>query len=213
MSGVCCTLHPVALATAQPTAADLDTVSGDHPIALDSIDGHTMWANSEAMRRAGIDAAWPDPPGGMAVRDAAGNPTGILRETAQQPIDSIDGDDEEDLASALLAAQEHFLSIGLTAVTDLNGEEARAAYLSIKDAGKLKIRVVKGIPMYALESAIAEGRHTGDGDDWLRCGPVAAKHTVIAGQLVVEDGQLVSTEVEDRLARHARAAAAIQGVG
>ena len=156
----------------QPTAADLDTVSGDHPIALDSIDGHTMWANSEALRRAGIDAGWPDPPGGMAVRDPAGNPTGILRETAQEPIDNIDGDDKEDLVGGLLAAQEHFLSVGLTAVTDLNGEEARAAYLSIKAAEKLKIRVVKGIPMYALESAIAEGRRTGDGDDWLRVGPV-----------------------------------------
>jgi len=155
----------------QPTAAELDTVSGDHPIALASIDGHTMWANSEAMRRVGIDAAWPDPPGGMAVRDTAGNPTGILRETAQDPIDELAGGDD-DLVGPLLAAQEHFLSIGLTAVTDLNGEDARAAYLSMKDTGTLKIRVVKGIPMYALQSAIAEGRRTGDGDDWFRVGPV-----------------------------------------
>lgn len=157
----------------QPTAADLDTVSGDHPIALSTIDGHTMWANSEALRRAGIDARWPDPPGGMAVRDADGNPTGILREAAQDPIGEIAaGPDAGDLRQLLLAAQTHLLSVGLTAVTDLNGEEARAAYLAIKDAGELAIRVVKAVPMEALQSAIAEGRRTGDGDDWFRVGPV-----------------------------------------
>lgn len=156
-----------------PTAADLDAVSGDHPVALSSIDGHTLWANSAALRAAGIDASWPDPPGGMAVRDTAGNPTGILRENAQDPIGEIAaGPEQGDLHGPLLAAQEHFLSVGLTSVTDLNGEEARAAYLAIKDAGELRIRVTKGIPMEALQTAIAEGRRSGDGDDWFRVGPV-----------------------------------------
>ncbi len=158
---------------AQPTAAQLDTVSGDHPIALSSIDGHTMWANSEAMRQAGIDAQWPDPPGGMAVRDQQGNPTGILRETAQDPIGEVAaGPAAGDLGEMLLAAQTLLLSVGLTTVTDLNGEEARAAYLALHRAGRLAIRVVKGIPIEALQTAIAEGRHTGDGDEWLRTGPV-----------------------------------------
>jgi predicted amidohydrolase YtcJ len=156
-----------------PTAADLDAVSGDHPVALSSIDGHTVWANSAALRAAGIDAAWPDPPGGMAVRDTAGNPTGILRETAQDPIGEIAaGPAQGDLRGPLLAAQEHFLSVGLTSVTDLNGEETRAAYLAIKEAGELNIRVTKGIPMEALQTAIAERRRSGDGDDWFRVGPV-----------------------------------------
>lgn len=157
----------------QPTSVDLDNVSGDHPIALSSIDGHTMWANSEAMRRAGIDAGWPDPPGGMAVRDRHGNPTGILRESAQDPIGEIAaGPEAGDLGEMLLAAQTLLLSVGLTTVTDLNGEEALAAYLALHQAGELAIRVVKGIPIEALQAAIAEGRHTGDGDDWLRTGPV-----------------------------------------
>jgi len=157
----------------QPTAADLDSVSGDHPIALSSIDGHTMWANSEALRQAGIDAAWPDPPGGKAVRDQNGNPTGILRESAQDPIGEIAaGPAAGNLSEMLLAAQTLLLSVGLTTVTDLNGEEARAAYLALHQAGDLTIRVVKGIPLEALQTAIAEGRRTGDGDDWFRTGPV-----------------------------------------
>lgn len=157
----------------QPTAADLDGVSGDHPIALSSIDGHTMWANSAALRLAGIDAQWPDPPGGMAVRDQHGNPTGILRESAQEALEQIEaGPAAGDLTSLLLAAQTLLLSVGLTTVTDLNGEDARAAYLALQRAGQLAIRVVKGIPVEALQTAIAEGRHTGDGDDWIRTGPV-----------------------------------------
>lgn len=157
----------------QPTAADLDAVSGDHPIALSSIDGHTMWANSKALSEAGITAAWLDPAGGMAVRDAHGNPTGILRESAQDPIGDIAaGPAAGDLEQPLLAAQEHFLSVGLTGVTDLNGEEARAAYLAIKGKGGLKIRVTKGIPLEALDLAITQGHRTGDGDEWFRVGPV-----------------------------------------
>nr|WP_281358848.1 amidohydrolase [Flexivirga aerilata] len=157
----------------QPTAADLDQVSNGHPIALSSIDGHTMWANTEALRLAGITADWADPPGGEAVRDADGNPTGILREEAQGPIESLyEGPASGDLASLLLLAQDELLSVGLTSVTDLNGEDARAAYLRLKAEGNLKIRVTKGIPRDSLAAAIAEGRRSGIGDDWMRVGAV-----------------------------------------
>src|SRR5713101_2348865 len=47
-----------------PTAADLDRVSGGHPVYLTRVDGHAGWANSKALALAGIDAKTPDPPGG-----------------------------------------------------------------------------------------------------------------------------------------------------
>ncbi|WP_265442754.1 amidohydrolase [Flexivirga meconopsidis] len=157
----------------QPTAADLDTVSDGHPIALSSIDGHTMWANSAALRLAGINADYRDPAGGHVVRDADGVPTGILREEAQGPIDSLsESPASGELASLLVLAQDQLLSVGLTSVTDLNGEDARAAYLQLKANGDLKIRVNKGIPRESLAAAISEGRRTGVGDDWMRVGPV-----------------------------------------
>ena len=60
-----------------PTRAELDAAAPDHPVA---IDGAYAWmVNSAALRAANITSATPDPPGGAIVKDAAGQPTGLLR--------------------------------------------------------------------------------------------------------------------------------------
>ncbi|MFC4117905.1 amidohydrolase [Nonomuraea zeae] len=155
---------------AQPDRYALDSVSAGLPIALPNIDGHTVWANSAALRLAGIDASTPDPVGGEIVRDADGEPTGILRESASYPLRAlmVSGD----LSDKLRLAQDELLALGLTSVHDIDGEDCRDAYLRLRDAGELKIRVHKAIPAVHLEAAIAEGRRTGQGDDWIRTGPV-----------------------------------------
>ncbi len=58
----------------------LDAAVPDRPVVLDATDHHTMWVNSEALRRCGIDAATPEPAGGRIVRRADGSPLGTLRE-------------------------------------------------------------------------------------------------------------------------------------
>ncbi|MEU9743546.1 amidohydrolase [Micromonospora chersina] len=155
---------------AQPDRYALDTVCPELPVALPSVDGHTVWANSAALRLAGIDASTPDPVGGEIVRGADGEPTGILRETASDPLRDLMV--SPDLRELLKAGQEELLALGLTSVHDIDGEDCRAAYLALRDAGELKLRVHKAIPMGHLEAAIAEGRRTGQGDDWFRTGPV-----------------------------------------
>src|SRR6185436_11591148 len=65
-----------------PTRASLDRAAPGHPVALVRVDGHAIWANSAALRLAGIDRRTPDPPGGRLERDAAGEPIGILVDTA-----------------------------------------------------------------------------------------------------------------------------------
>ncbi|WP_214416847.1 amidohydrolase [Sphaerisporangium fuscum] len=155
---------------AQPDRYTLDSVCPDLPVALPSVDGHTVWANSAALRLAGIDAGTPDPVGGEIVRDASGEPTGILRESASYPLRDLMV--SADLRDQLRAAQEELLALGLTSVHDIDGEDCRAAYLELREAGELKLRVHKAIPMIHLEAAIAEGRRTGQGDDWFRTGPV-----------------------------------------
>ncbi|MGW2145741.1 amidohydrolase [Nonomuraea bangladeshensis] len=154
----------------QPDRYALDSVCPDLPVALPNVDGHTVWANSAALRMAGIDATTPDPVGGEIVRYADGEPTGILRESASYPLRAlmVTGD----LRDRLRAGQEELLAFGLTSVHDIDGEDCRAAYLELREAGELKIRVHKAIPTVHLEAAIAEGRRTGQGDDWLRTGPV-----------------------------------------
>lgn len=65
-----------------PSRQQLDALVPNVPVFLGSADGHSAWLNSEGLRRAGITAATPDPPNGRIERDAAGEPSGTLREDA-----------------------------------------------------------------------------------------------------------------------------------
>lgn len=157
----------------QPDRDALDTVCPDRPAVLRSVDGHTVWVNTAALRAAGIDDDTPDPIGGQIVRDEHGRATGILREEAGAGIRrQAEASLTDDLSVGLAPAQEHLLSVGLTSVHDIDGEDCRAAYLRLREEGKLKLRVHKAIPVTALETAIQERRTTGDGDDWFGTGPV-----------------------------------------
>lgn len=155
----------------QPDRHALDAVTGDRAAALSSVDGHTIWANSLALHRAGIMRDTPDPVGGQIVRDADGEPTGILRESAMQLLGDA-AQPGSDLRPWLERGQDRLLSLGLTAITDIDGEDCRAAYLAMHADGALRLRVTKCIRDGDLELAIDEGRHAGDGDAVFRVGPV-----------------------------------------
>ena len=71
-----------------PTFASLDAAVADHPVWLRRVDGHAGWANTAAMRAAGITASTPDPDGGRLIRDANGQPTGVFVDGAMDLIDS-----------------------------------------------------------------------------------------------------------------------------
>jgi predicted amidohydrolase YtcJ len=77
------TLWPVK---AVPTRWDLDEVSGGHPVFLVRIDGHIAVANTRALQLGSITLASRNPPGGRIDRNENGEPTGILRETAQAAV-------------------------------------------------------------------------------------------------------------------------------
>ena len=65
-----------------PTKDLIDSLTPDTPVFVSRYDGHMVLANSLALRLAGITAQTPDPPGGVIVRDAQGNPTGALKDAA-----------------------------------------------------------------------------------------------------------------------------------
>ena len=69
-----------------PSRADLDAISPDRPIVLQRADGHAMVLNTAAVRLAGITRDTPDPAGGRIERDAAGEATGMLIDSAQSLI-------------------------------------------------------------------------------------------------------------------------------
>lgn len=157
----------------QPTRYDLDRATGERPAALETVDAHTVWLNSAALQAIGITRDTPDPEGGQIERDADGEPTGILREGAWQLVhDSPAVDSGSDLSELLPKAQQLMLSVGLTSLTDIDGEAVRSAYEAMRADGTLAIRVAKAVRQEDFALALSAGRRTGDGDDWLATGPL-----------------------------------------
>ena len=102
-----------------PTRQLLDSVVPDRPVILSNRDGHGAWANTEALRRAGVDASTSDPADGRIERDADGHPSGTLHEGAVELVASYAGKvgyDEQ--YAGLLAAQQLLFSYGVTSWQD-----------------------------------------------------------------------------------------------
>lgn len=154
-----------------PTAADLDAVTGDSPAYFTSKSLHASWANSAALRIAGITASSNDPAGGRIVRDADGNPTGILLESAMDLVARrIPPPTPNALADAMLYTQELALSVGLTGFHDFDNPSCLRALQILRERGELHLRVVKQINRAWLPHALELGIRWGFGDDWLRFG-------------------------------------------
>ena len=102
-----------------PTKKSLDDTGVKRPVWLRRIDGHAAWANSEALRLAGITKDTPDPPGGKIERDANGEATGVLIDYAMGLVErKIPPTSSLELEYAFDKAYEHLLSLGITSVHD-----------------------------------------------------------------------------------------------
>ena len=126
-----------------PTAADIDEVVADRPVWLERIDGHAGWANTAAMKIAGIDNDTPDPVGGKIIRDTNGRATGIFIDNAMDLIDErIPEPDKAATRAAILAASNVMLSQGITSVHDagIDVQEAEV-YMAMADDGELDVRI------------------------------------------------------------------------
>lgn len=102
-----------------PTAAELDAAVADIPVWLERVDGHAGWANSAALKAAGITASTKAPPGGR-IEMAAGKPSGVFVDAAKSLVERVvppPAPKDRDLAFA--KAQEKLLSVGITAIADM----------------------------------------------------------------------------------------------
>ena len=128
-----------------PTAAELDRAVADRPVYLERVDGHAGWANSEAIKRAGVTAATKDPDGGRIERIAGSKtPSGVFVDLASElftPVIPAPRPAERDLA--LMEAQEKLLSNGITAVADMGTTMADwLTFRRVADRGNLKVRIM-----------------------------------------------------------------------
>ena len=123
--------------------ADLDSMLADRPMLLTGSDGHTVWANSPALSLAHITAGTVDPAGGHIERDAAGHPTGTLRDIAAEialaakPAAGLDHE-----AAQLDKAFDSMRAVGITSVQDAAVDDhTMQIYKRLYDTHRLKMRV------------------------------------------------------------------------
>ncbi|MGW6528579.1 amidohydrolase [Streptomyces venezuelae] len=102
-----------------PDRTMLDAVAPGHPVLLEDTSGHSSWANSAALRIAGVGPGTPDPAGGIFERDAAGAPSGIQREAAVDLLAAAaPTPDDDEVEAALEWALGEMLSYGITSFTE-----------------------------------------------------------------------------------------------
>ena len=141
---------------AKLTAADLDDLSPTRPIIVTSSFFHATVVNSVVMRLAGITAATPDPPGGSLDRDAAGNPTGLFFDAAQDLVASkVPAPTPAEQVDAAKAALKAMREQGVTSFLDAAaGPDSLTAFSEVAKAGGLTARA-----HFAPVVSVAAGRH------------------------------------------------------
>jgi predicted amidohydrolase YtcJ len=143
------------------------------PVYLDSHDVHAAWLNSAALHQAGITRDVPDPYGGQIVRDANGEPTGLLLDRAIQLVTPhLPLPPAQVLDDALREAQTEAHRVGLTGIHEVESLDTLAAFQRLETAGELRLRVLFHPPVAALPTLIRRGMRSGGGSRWVTIGGV-----------------------------------------
>jgi predicted amidohydrolase YtcJ len=172
-----------------PTRVELDAAAAEHPVVVDS--AYAFALNSAALRAAGISRQSPDPPGGAIVKDAAGEPTGLLRNVGGllarfrpagggTPLDGLE------------QVHKQYVATGITSVIERGATlEGYDAYKALQSAGRLHVRSTVTIRIPRPTDAAEVERWVkalpftfGSGDEWLKPGPL---------KIVVDGGILAGT--------------------
>jgi predicted amidohydrolase YtcJ len=205
-----------------PSASELDAIAPNDPVYLTAKSLHASWANTLALKLANITAQTPDPQNGQIQRAANGAATGILLETAMELVgDVIPEQTIGEIADAIEKAQIILWKMGLTGVHDFDRRDSFMALQQLHQGGKLKLRVLKNIPVELLDQAYELGLRAGFGDDWLRIGSVKVfmdgalgPHTAAMFQPYIGEGEnrgILNMDGEE-LFEHGRKAAQV-GLG
>jgi predicted amidohydrolase YtcJ len=167
-----------------PTAAMIDAATSDNPVFINRLDGHMALANSAAMKLAGVDKNTKDVAGGEIVRDAQGNPTGILKDEAMNYVYRVIPEMSfEQKLEVAEAATDYAASLGVTSVQDMSAGTDVGVYQELLRQGKLKTRI------YAVSTL-------GDWQRWQKAGVRRAfggEMIRVGGLKGFADGSLGST--------------------
>jgi predicted amidohydrolase YtcJ len=155
-----------------PTRQWIDAVSAGHPVFVNRLDGHMALANSEALKLAGITRETPDPPGGTIVRDAAGEPTGVLKDAAMNGVNRIIPEPSpEQIAEGLRAAMRYARENGVTSVQDMSASpDVLSVYQTLLSRGELTLRIYGFQPLASWQRLASVGLRAAFGGDRLQIG-------------------------------------------
>ncbi|MEK7725164.1 MAG: amidohydrolase [Acidobacteriota bacterium] len=127
-----------------PSKTDLDAVAPNNPVYLVRVDGHVGWANSAALKLAGIDQKTANPNGGEIERNANGEATGIMKETAQGLVSRlVPPPTPEQSVKGLELALDIAKKYGITSVQDISGYETTKLYRQFLSQDKLTVRITE----------------------------------------------------------------------
>ena len=180
------------------TRHDLDAVSASIPVRVEHRSGHACALNSEGLRASGIRKDTPETPGGTIVRDADGEPTGLLLDMAgwlRERIGESGNPRADGLPAALREWGKHLLRYGVTAVTDAgpdNGPARWQAFANFIQAGTLPQRITMMVGYNRLGEMQRAGLGYGDAacDGMLTVGHAKIMLTASSGQLRPDPDEL-----------------------
>ncbi len=146
-----------------PTRQMIDGATAGTPVFVHRYDEHMALANSAALKLAGVAAATPEVPGGQIVRDARGEPTGILKDAAMAYVQRVIPEEtREQRLRVLKRALGHMAALGVTSVQDMGPDPADVAlYAELAARGELTARIRAVPPEVPLAREVAAGRKAG----------------------------------------------------
>jgi predicted amidohydrolase YtcJ len=153
----------------------IDSITPNIPVWVQRLDGHMGLANGAALRAAGITRETPDVDGGTIVRDASGEPTGVLKDNATGLIGrAIPPPTNEQMDRALDAAMRFVAEQGVTSVHHMGSWTDLAAFDRANRAGRLRTRIYAAVPLSTWERLRDTIAAHGRGDVWLKRGLLKA---------------------------------------
>src|SRR6266852_5526298 len=155
-----------------PTKELIDAATPETPVAVNRYDGHMILANSLALKLAGITAQTPEPAGGVIVRDRQGNPTGALKDAAQDMLfKAVPPPSHDQRRHAIERALEHAASLGVTSVQHMNPDYADIAiYSELLEEGNLTTRIYAAPLIAQVDDQVKIGIRHAFGGPYLRLG-------------------------------------------
>jgi predicted amidohydrolase YtcJ len=154
-----------------PTRQMIDAATPNHPVFINRLDGHMALANSLALKLAGLTSKTKDVPGGLIVRDQKGEPTGVLKDAAEDLVERVIPPRSFDEKHAAARAATHYAaSLGVTSLTDMSAGEDVGLFQYMLDRGELKTRIYAIRSIVSWEVLRKAGVRAAFGSDMLRIG-------------------------------------------